>query len=152
MCNPHRTYSVYLLLITPTMTRTKENSLMNRLPRARSLAVLACLATVPALGASTVATAAPTASAARTCSGLPKYPGVGYFTSLKAEGLGCSSAKSQMLAHYRARTKFKKTGYDSTVNGYKCSERRVQSPTDYNSRVTCKDGSKTVIYTYQQEK
>lgn len=125
---------------------------MNRLPRARSLAVLACLATVPALGASTVAAAAPTASAAKTCSGLPSYPGVGYFTSLKVTGLGCASGKKQMLAHYRARTKFKKTGFDSSVNGYKCTERRTQSPTDYNSRVTCKSGSKVVVYTYQQEK
>jgi hypothetical protein len=132
----------------------QENRLMiNR----RSLAALACVAgaAVPALAAAGPAAAAPTASAAATCSSLPKYPGVGYFTSLKATGLGCTSAKKVMVAHYKCRVKKGKTGTCSKVRSgstYRCTERRVQGTENYNSRVTCKSGSKKVVYTYQQDK
>ena len=126
----------------------------HRLPRApRSLAVLVCLiGAVPVLATSTAASAAPTASAAATCSSLPKYPGVGYFTSLKATGLGCSSAKKVMIAHYKCRTKTRKTGTCKSVSGYKCTETRNSIPTEYDARVTCRNGSKKVVYTYQQER
>lgn len=125
----------------------------NRLPRARPLAVLICLAgAVPVLATPAVAAAAPTASAAATCSSLPKYPGVGYFTSLRATGLSCTSAKRVMLAHYRCRTKTRKTGTCRSVLGYRCTESRNSIPTEYDSRVTCRNGSKKVVYTYQQER
>ncbi len=120
----------------------------------RSLAALACVAgaAVPALATTGPATAATTASGAATCSSLPKYPGVGYFTSLKASGLGCSSAKKVMVAHYKCRVKHGKSGTCKSVKGYKCTEKRVQGTENYSSRVTCKRGSKKVVYTYQQDK
>ncbi|MCW3013318.1 MAG: hypothetical protein JWO02_410 [Solirubrobacterales bacterium] len=125
----------------------------NRLPRARSLAVLVCLTgAVPVVATSTAATAAPTASAAATCGSLPNYPGVGYYLQLKATGLGCTSAKKVMTAHYRCRTKSSKTGTCKSVSGYKCTEKRTLSPENYDSKVTCKKGSKKVYYVYQQER
>jgi hypothetical protein len=36
------------------------------------------------------------------------------------------------------------------VLGYSCSERRNTIPTEIDARVTCRRGSKRVVYTYQQ--
>jgi hypothetical protein len=36
------------------------------------------------------------------------------------------------------------------VKGYSCSERRESGRTQYDSRVTCRKGSKTVKHTYTQ--
>jgi hypothetical protein len=136
------------------MPRTKENSLMpsRSLPRARSLAVLACLAgAVPVVATSTAATASPvTASAAASCK-TPKYPGVGYFTSLKVTNVSCATGKKVLLAHYKCRVKHGKTGTCSSVLHYKCTEKRVKSAIEYDARVTCKRGTKKVVYTYQQD-
>ena len=90
---------------------------------------------------------------ARTCS-APKYPGNGYFTSLKVTGVSCSSGKKVALAHYRCRVKKGVQGKcSSRVNGMRCTESRPSSgrtPAEYNARVTCKSGSKKVVVTYQQ--
>jgi hypothetical protein len=120
----------------------------------RSLAALACVAgaAVPALATAGPAAAVTTATAAGTCSSLPHYPGVGYFTSLKASGLGCSTAKKVMVAHYKCRVQHGKAGTCRSVKGYRCTEKRVQGTQSYASRVTCTSGSKKVVYTYQQDK
>ncbi len=134
--------------------------MLTRLPRLRALAFAACVAgVVPVAASSTVATAAPTASAAAvkytSCSvSNVKYPGSGYYTSLKKYRLGCSSARSNMKAHYTCRTKHGRSGHCSRVRGYRCSETRKSIPTEYNARVTCskKKSGKTYkfVYTYQQ--
>jgi hypothetical protein len=106
-----------------------------------------------ALGAACAAlpfVAAAPASAA-TCGSLPKYPGQGYFTSLKATGISCSGAKDVMKAHYKCRTKHGIKGKCGRVNGWRCTEKRVSISTEYNSRVTCKKGSRKVVYTYNQD-
>ncbi|MCW2999655.1 MAG: hypothetical protein JWN65_3204 [Solirubrobacterales bacterium] len=126
----------------------------HRLPRARSLAVLVCLAgAVPAVATSSAAAAAPTASAAKTCSGFAATkPGGGYFLSLKATGLSCSSAKKVARSHNSCRLKKGRKATCTRVSGYKCTERRGQAiPTEYSSTVTCKKGSKQVVYSYQQD-
>lgn len=123
------------------------------LPRARSLAVLACLAgAVPVVATSTTATASPVgASAAASCK-TPKYPGVGYFTSLKVTNVSCATGKKVLLDHYKCRVKHGKTGTCSKVDGYKCTEKRVKSAIEYDARVTCtRSGGKKVVYTYQQD-
>lgn len=122
--------------------------------RLRAVAVLATVAAaVPVVGGvATAGAAQPTATAAKSCGSLPKYPGVGYFTSLKVYGLSCSSGKKVMMAHYRCRVKHGKAGKCSSVSGYRCSEKRITGPTEYDSRVTCKKGSKKVVYTYQQDR
>jgi hypothetical protein len=115
---------------------------------------MACLAgAVPVLAADTAATASPiTASAAATCSKTVKYPGVGYFTSLKVTRVSCTTGIKVMKDHYKCRTKTRKTGYCSRVDGYKCTERRVKSAIEYDARVTCtRSGGKKVVYTYSQD-
>ncbi|WP_354700435.1 hypothetical protein DSM112329_00710 [Paraconexibacter sp. AEG42_29] len=159
MCNPDRTGAVYLRVTFPIITPSKENFLMHsrRRPRARTLVTLACLAgVVPVAGVtSTTATAATyTASKAATCS-LSTKDGTkkgGYFTSLKATGLSCSSAKSVMKAHDKCRLKKGRKATCTRVSGYKCTEKRGASiPTEYSSTVTCKKGSKKVVYSYSQD-
>lgn len=135
------------MLQTPT-TRSGRS-------RLRAVAALATVAAaVPVVGGvATAGAAQPTATASKSCgSSLPKYPGVGYFTSLKVYGLSCSSGKKVMLAHYRCRVKHGKAGKCGSVSGYRCSERRFMGPTEYDARVTCKKGSKKVVYTYSQDR
>lgn len=126
-----------------------------RLRRARSVAVLACLAgAVPAVAVtSTAAAAGPVASAAATCS-APKYPGVGYFTSLKATKVSCKSANTVLKHHYSCRLKKGRSGKcTKKVDGYKCTEgKRQSSSVEFNARVTCtKSGGKKIVFTYQQD-
>jgi hypothetical protein len=111
----------------------------------RAVVVLA-LALAPA----TVASAQPVAASSKSCS-APKYPGSGYFTSLSVKGTGCAKGRKVALAHYNCRTKHGKKGKcSSKVLGYQCTEKRVSIPTEYDSKVTCKNGAKRVIFTYQQ--
>jgi hypothetical protein len=97
------------------------------------------------------AAAGPQASAAAVCK-PPKYPGVGYFTSVSATGTGCASANRLVLAYYRCRIKHGKAGRcTSTVLGYRCTEKRNSIPTEIDARVTCRRGGAKVIHTYQQD-
>lgn len=105
-----------------------------------------------ALSATLLLALVPSAAQARTCT-PPRYPGSGYFTSLKAYSVSCSTAKKVTLAHYNCRTsrgKRPKGRCSRTVLGYRCSERRTTIPTEIDARVTCRNGSKRVVYTYQQ--
>ena len=119
-------------------------------PRTIFLALVAVLAASAFAMTSTAAADGPTATAAATCS-PPKYPGNGYFTSLKTRRVSCSTGKKVALAHYRCRTRNGKKGRcGRRVLGFSCSERRNSIPTEINSRVTCRDGGKRVEFTYQQ--
>ena len=105
---------------------------------------------VEALGAAAAHSAGPAATAARACR-PPKYPGSGYFTSVRATGTGCATAKKLVLAYYRCRLKHGKAGKcRGRVLGFRCSEKRNSIPTEIDARVTCRKGSATVIHTYQQ--
>jgi hypothetical protein len=57
-------------------------------------------------------------------------------------------------AHYRCRRAHGVRGHcHHAVLGYHCKEYRPSSgriPTEYNSRVTCKRGSRRVVFVYQQ--
>ena len=115
------------------------------------LAVFAVLAVAAAAFTSTAAASGPTGFAASKNCSPPKYPGNGYFTSLKVTGTGCTTGKRVALSHYQCRTRNGKKGRcGSRVRGFRCSESRNTIPTEINSRVTCKDGSKRVVFTYQQ--
>ncbi len=97
-----------------------------------------------------IALAAPGAAAAKTCS-TPKYPGSGYFTSLSVKNTTCSKGKAVALAHYNCRTNKGRKGYcGRRVKGFKCTEKRQSISTQFDSRVTCVDGAKRVVFTYQQ--
>lgn len=112
--------------------------------RTRLLAAAATCAAIalPAVGA------AP--AAAKTCGGLPDYPGQGYYLKLTVKGTSCASGKSVMKAHYKCRTKHGIKGKCGSVSGYSCTEKRNAISTEYSSRVTCKSGTRKVVYYYQQ--
>jgi hypothetical protein len=111
----------------------------------RPFLIATALSVVVLLSGTAVASAA-------TCKTLPRYPGSGYFTALKATGVSCTTGKKVMLAHYKCRVKHGKTGRcSSKVLGYSCSEKRRSIETEIDATVTCKSGSKKVVYSYQQD-
>lgn len=114
--------------------------------------VFAALLTLsPAVVATATAGASPAAHVARTCS-LPKYPGLGYFTSLSVSGTSCSTGDKLVFAYYKCRTHSGRKGTcHSSVLGFSCHEVRRSIPTEIDARVTCKHGTATVIHTYQQD-
>src|SRR3954447_22006766 len=90
------------------------------------------------------------AASAASCS-APKYPGSGYFTSLKVTKVSCSTGKKVAIAYYKCRLKHGVSGRcTSRVLGYSCKETRTSIPTEIDARVTCKSGSKKVEHSYQQ--
>jgi hypothetical protein len=111
---------------------------------------IALLVLICCLAAAAFAPSAPGASLARSCS-APRYPGSGYFTSLRVTSVSCATGRSVTLAHYRCRTKRSKAGRCSSPGrGYRCTEKRQTISTEIDGRVTCKRGSRRVVYTYQQ--
>jgi len=103
----------------------------------------------PALIVIALAIALPATAQAATCS-APKYPGSGYFTSVKVSRLSCADGRRLVLNHYRCRTRSGPKGRCARTSGYRCTEKRTTIPTEINGRVTCKRGSRSVVYTYQQ--
>lgn len=132
-------------------------------PRTRLLAAAACLVVAaPVATAATAATASagPIAhTATATCPGAnsPTYNSAGYgtqggyFNRLVVTGLSCASGKKLMHAHHKCR--FHNGGVKGRcahVNGYSCTEKRTTSRIEINSRVTCKNGNRKVVYYYTQ--
>lgn len=115
--------------------------------KTRSRLVAAAAATaalaLPAIGASP--------AEAATCGGLGKYPGQGYFTSLKVSGISCSGGKDVMRGHYKCRTRNGIKGRCSSFSGWRCTETRKAISTEYNARVVCRKSGRTVTYTYNQD-
>jgi len=110
------------------------------------------LATAGAVLAIAGASAAASTHTTKTCKPLPKYPGTGYFTSLKVTGVSCATGKKVMLAYYKCRIKNGVAGTCKTkVLGYTCKEVRNTIPVEFDARVTCTNGSKKVVHTYQQD-
>ena len=117
---------------------------MNLIRRTLAIVVLAgaCLA----LGA--------TQASAANCNPPTYRSGQGYFTSLKVTRTSCSTGSRVARAHYSCRTKNGKSGRCSRrVLNFRCSESRPSSQRtadEYNARVTCRRGSRRVVFTYQQ--
>ncbi len=101
------------------------------------------------LAAAPAAAGSGTAGAARNCA-VPRYPGSGYFTSLKVTRVDCATGKRVMLAHYRCRSRHGRSGRCSAAAGYRCSERRTTIATEFDAIVTCRRGPRKVVYSYQQ--
>jgi hypothetical protein len=90
------------------------------------------------------------ARAATTCKNA-KYPGTGYFTSLKVTHTSCATGRKLELAYYHCRLRHGVKGRcTSRVMGYKCKEVRQSIPTEIDARVTCTNGSRKIVHTYQQ--
>ena len=101
------------------------------------------------LAAAAAAIAAPAGAQARSCT-PPKYPGQGYFTTLQVSGTSCTGGRDLMRAHYRCRIKRGVKGRCGSVGGYRCTETRRSIPTEFNARVSCRNGARHVVFTYQQ--
>jgi hypothetical protein len=97
-----------------------------------------------------VVASAPAAASAASCT-PPKYPGSGYFTSLKVTKVSCSTGKSVALAFHKCRVKHGVKGRcTSKVLRYTCRESRQSIPSEIDGKVTCTRGSRKVSLTYQQ--
>jgi len=131
--------------ITPRPSRIAVRSLSfsGTLSAAAMLAAL-LLAAAPAA-------ARPAAHAARSCS-APRYPGLGYFTSLTVTNTNCATGDKLIVAYYKCRTRPGKRGTcHSRVLGYTCHEKRNSIPTEFDARVTCTSGNRTIVHTFQQD-
>jgi hypothetical protein len=116
----------------------------------RTRLLLSCLALGGLAVPAATAAGAPVATAAKSCETV-KYPGSGYFTSLRVTGVSCGTGRKVMRAHYDCRTKDGRKGRcHRRVLRFRCSEERRSIPTEFNARVTCKRGARRVVYTYQQ--
>ena len=120
---------------------------MSRLILVVAVLVCVCAATTAA------ASDGPTATAAGACSvkGKERRLGATYVTSVRASGLSCRSALSLVKDYHACRRR--RGGADGRcprVNGYRCSERRTTSPTQYDSRATCRKGGRRVVQQYTQ--
>jgi hypothetical protein len=129
----------------PTLTR-------RRLIRWRGMPAVVAVTAVAALAwAGSPAGASPVAHLGRTCS-VPKYPGLGYFTSLTVTGTSCATGTKLAIAYYKCRTRSGRAGTcHSTVLGFTCHEQRNSIPTEIDARVTCRRHGATVVHTYQQD-
>ena len=100
-----------------------------------------------------VALALPAASQARSCSvsGKERDLGATYVTSVKARGISCSGALEVVKAYHGCRRE--RGGADGRCkrfNGWRCRERRNASPTQYDSRATCRKNGRRVVQRYTQ--
>ncbi len=111
-----------------------------------SLAVIA-LAALLALASSSAA--APVATASKSCGvGDSRSYGTTYVISINVSGTSCRAGRRLIRAYHACRPG--KSGKCPSVKGYSCSERRTKAATQYDSRVTCRKGDKTVKHVYTQ--
>ena len=122
-----------------------------QLPRRVRRALRTLFAAGAAIGLVSTAQLASAAAAPRTCT-PPKYPGLGYFTSLSVSGTTCATGVAVAFAYYRCRTRSGPAGRCTTpVLGFRCHEIRNSIPTEIDARVTCTRPRATVVHTYQQD-
>lgn len=118
--------------------------------------ILTCLLLLVAAPSAALA-AGPTATASKTCSlsakerggSKPSSLGTTYVNKLSASGTSCRRAKRVVRAFNKCRPG-RAGRCNKRVLGYKCTENRSTSPTQYVSRTTCRNGGKTVKFTYSQ--
>jgi hypothetical protein len=110
---------------------------------------LAAAATAPAQARAQ----GPVASAAATCniSGKERKLGATYVTALSTKGMSCRRAERLVKAYHRCRrSRGGADGRCPRVDGYRCSESRTSAPTQYDSRATCRKGSRRIVQRYTQ--
>ena len=95
----------------------------------------------------------PSSAAAATCSvkGKERKLGATYVTKVTATKISCGGALDVVKAFHRCRrSRGGADGRCPRVSGYRCSESRTSSPTQYDSRATCRKGSRRVVQQYTQ--
>jgi hypothetical protein len=95
------------------------------------------------------ASAGPVAHASKTCSvGDSRSYGTTYVIAISVSNTSCRNGKRLIRAYHACRPG--KSGKCPSVKGYSCSEKRTVGRTQYDSRVTCRKGDKTVKHGYTQ--
>jgi hypothetical protein len=95
----------------------------------------------------------PSSAAAATCSvkGKERKLGATYVTKVTASGISCGGALDVVRAYHRCRrSRGGADGRCPRVSGYRCSEKRTSSPTQYDSRATCRKGGRRIVQQYTQ--
>ena len=110
---------------------------------AAALTLVAALAATASAGAST-------ATASKSCTvGNSRSYGTSYVLSINVSHTSCSTGRRVVRAFHACRPG--KAGHcRHRVLGYSCSERRTVGRASYDSRVTCRNGSRVVKHTYSQ--
>jgi hypothetical protein len=119
---------------------------------AAPLAALALIVAAPAFAGP----GSPTAGAAKTChlsTHDQRHLGTTYVFFLSVKGTKCSNgtkvAKAFNECRHAGHKRSGKCGHK--VFGYRCSERRYnKSPLSYDSKVTCRKGSRSIVFRYTQ--
>lgn len=109
--------------------------------------IAALLLAAPSIAADPVATAAAKCSV----KGKERNLGATYVTSVRATGLSCRKALARVKAYHACRRE--RGGADGRCprfDGWKCSESRTTSPTQYDSTATCRKGDRQVKQKYTQ--
>jgi hypothetical protein len=128
---------------------------------ARAAAICAVIGVAGLVGA-----ASPAQAKTFGCGSIPlnKTPAGlkgGYITNITVTGSytkkssACKSGNALALAYYKCRHAkgVKASCAGKTINGLKCSEKRpadLQTDQEINATVTCKNGSKKIVHSYQQ--
>jgi hypothetical protein len=101
------------------------------------------------------AAAARHAAAGQKCGfhGLEQeHVGPSYVTSLSVQGVGCAAAKRLVKAYYSCRVHAGgvRGHCRRSVLGFHCSEQRSGIASQFDAKVTCASGRRTVTHTYVQ--
>ena len=118
-------------------------------PMIRTVAVLASLALLLAVGVSAGSAAAPTAQAAKACSGnLRNYSKTSYMFKFRAAHISCASSRKVAKAFQRCRGNGKARCHHEVAGGYSCKEHRSYGYASFDSTVTCRKGRRVAKHTY----
>jgi hypothetical protein len=73
-------------------------------------------------------------------------------TSLSVTGVSCATGERVVKDYYRCRVRSggKKGRCTSRVRGFRCTETRQSISTQFDARVTCRNGSDRVTHAYTQ--
>jgi hypothetical protein len=120
------------------------------------LTIAVCAAAVcslPALAAVSAGAATPIAAAATPCTTTPGSLYGGYIIPVKNKGVSCATRRDLESGFQACRLKHGTRGScKSKVAGYTCKEgKRDSSPDTFFANVTCKKGSKSFVWTYEQD-
>jgi hypothetical protein len=112
---------------------------------------------VLALAAGTAPASGPVASAAKTCHltiNQERHSGATYLVQLSVTGVSCSTGLKVEKAWQSCRRATPgHTTCRKRVLGYRSTQKILDSgKTQYDARVTCKRGSRTVTFVYTQNK
>jgi hypothetical protein len=115
----------------------------------RTVVALTLVAALAVL-ASTASAGGPVGTASKTCKvGNTRSYGTSYVLSISVSHTSCTTGRKVVRAFHACRPG--KSGHcRHRVLGYSCSERRTVGRASYDSRVTCRNGSRVVKHTYSQ--